>query len=187
MISFDDVLALRASRLHLLARTFRFDDDRQNAIAFASIRDYRVLASIDLFAGRGMQQPLLWIREHPGSPPRFDLFDPSGGHRIGALRQRPWKSLFLDEWTIHDPSLTEIGCVRQRSPVQSFVHHFLLFVPTRYDFYLYGDKIGTCRQNANPLMPRMTFDFKADPEKRLDRRVAAAAAILLLEYRKHDE
>jgi hypothetical protein len=182
-----DRFALRLSRIAILSRRFRFYDERRHLIAFAKIKDNRVLASIELFADEARQHPLLWMRERAGSPPTWDLFDPASRHGIGAVRQDPWKSVLKDEWILLDASDREMGRVRQRSLVAAAVRRLVPFVPTRYDVYLHETRVGTWRQNANPFMPRMTFDFTADPEKRLDRRFAPAVAMLLLEYLKRDE
>jgi hypothetical protein len=182
-----DRFSLRLSRLAFLSRRFRFYDQRRRLIAFAKIEDNRVLAAIDLFADKARQQPLLWMRERPGYPPTWDLFDPASGNGIGAVRQRPWKSLFKEEWTLLDSSDREMGRVRQRSLVAAAARRLILFVPTRYDVYLQETRVGTWRQNANPFMPRVVFDVSGDTERRLDRRFVLAVAIVLMEYLKRDE
>jgi hypothetical protein len=181
-----DRFAVRASRLALLSRKFRFYDDAGNRIAFVKLNDYRVLSSIDVLDGSG-QQTILRIRERVSCwPVTYDLFDAPGGDKIGALQHRPWKSLFQEEWCILDGCDREVGRLRESSLIVAFLHHFLILVPIKYGFYASDNLFGTCRQNSNPLLPKITFRFTVGSAK-LDRRVAPALAVLLLEYRKHDE
>jgi hypothetical protein len=186
MVFSRDRFAVKASRLSLLSRKFRFYDDAGHQIAFIKLNDYRVLSSIDVFDGSG-QQTILWIRERVSCwPVTYDLFDAAGGDKIGALQHRPWKSLFQEEWLILDGYEREVGRLRETSLIVAFLHHFLILVPIKYGFYAGDNLVGTCKQNANPLMPKMTFCFTVGSAK-LDRRLAPALAVLLLEYRKHDE
>jgi hypothetical protein len=181
-----DRFAVRASRLAFVSRKFRFYDEGGNQIAFIKLNDYRVLSSIDVLDGEG-QQTILWIRERVSRwPVTYDLFDAASADKIGALQYRPWKSLFREEWLILDACGCEIGRLREMSLTVAFLHHFLILVPIKYGFYTGDNLVGTCRQNANPLMPRITFRFTVGSAK-LDRRLASVLAVPLLEYRKHDE
>jgi hypothetical protein len=181
-----DRFAVRASRLGLISRKFSFYDDTGNRIAFAKLSDCRVLSRIDVFDG-SRRQIILSVRERVrSSPVTYDLFDSATGETIGALQHRPWKSLFKEEWTIRDPCDCEIGGLRQNSSIAVLLQHCLIFIPLKYRFYVGDRPVGTCRQNANPLMPKLTFSFTVGSAK-LDRRLAVPAAILLLEYRKLDE
>jgi hypothetical protein len=181
-----DRFAVRASRLGLITRKFQFYDDAGNRIAFAKLSDCRVLSRIDVFDG-SRQQVILSVRERvPSSPVTYDLFDTSTGEKIGALQHRPWKSLFKEQWTIRDACDCEIGRLRQNSSIAVLLQHCLFFMPLTYSFYVGDRPVGTCRQNANPLMLKLTFSFTVGWAK-LDRRRAVPAAILLLEHRKLDE
>ncbi|HKD15555.1 MAG TPA: hypothetical protein VKE71_13555, partial [Candidatus Angelobacter sp.] len=53
-------------------------------------------------------------------------------------------------------------------------------IPQSYTFELGGQEIGTARQNWNFFAPKMEVDFTNDPGKRLDRRLVAAAIVLLM-------
>jgi hypothetical protein len=181
-----DRFAVRASRLGLISRKFQFYDDAGNRIAFAKLSDSRVLSCIDVLNGTRLQA-ILWIRERvPSSPVTYDLFDSANGEKIGALRHCPWRSLFKNEWIILDRCDCELGRIRQNSSLAALLQQSLIFMPIKYGFYVGDSPVATCRQNANPLMPKLTFSFTVGSSK-LDRRFAVLAAILLLEHRKLDE
>jgi hypothetical protein len=179
--------SIRANGRPLLSRRFHFYDPAGTRFALIKIADYRVISRVDVLDGDG-RDAILHLRERAGRwPVTYDLFDADSSERIGGMQQRPWKSLFLEEWIILDGADREGGRLRQSSLLSAFLHHFLLFVPITYSIDLEGIRAATCRQNANPLMPMLAFDFGGDPGRRVDRRIAAAVAVLLLESSKHDE
>src|SRR5215467_3007167 len=162
-VAFDcDHFTVRASRFALLSRKFRFYDEMGSLIACVKLIDYRVLSNIDVLDDSGRRTILRICERVPRWPVTYDLFDATTGNKIGSLQHRPWKSLFLEEWLILDPDDHQIGRLHQRSMLIAFLHHFLIVVPIKYDFYLGDQLVGMCRQNANPLMPKISFEFHSE-------------------------
>ena len=58
--------------------------------------------------------------------------------------------------------------------------YIINLIPQAYHFEANGRELGTARQNWNIFAPKMMVDFSNDPGRELDRRLVAAAVVLLM-------
>ena len=74
-----------------------------------------------------------------------------------------------------------MGTIQEDSALMATLRRFLTnLIPQNYDFLIGGQKVGDFRQHFNPFVYHATMDLSADQSRKLDRRLALAAGILLL-------
>jgi len=101
--------------------------------------------------------------------------------KVGALRRKGLKSLLRDEWILLDPTEREIGLLQEDSQLLATLRRFLSkLIPQRYHIWLDGQEAGRIHQHFNPFVLKHDVDLRADTGRRLDRRLALAAVVLLL-------
>jgi hypothetical protein len=111
----------------------------------------------------------------------FDVTDSINHQKVGALKRRAWKSLLRKEWIILDENDQEIGKVQEDSMFLATIRRYVTnIIPQSYSFEIGGQSVGAARQNWNFFAPKMEVDFSIDPDKKFDRRLAAAAIVLLM-------
>ena len=110
----------------------------------------------------------------------YDVYDPTSGETLGALRRRGIKSMFKDEWLILDTEDTEIGAVKEDSVVMAMIRRTVGGIfPQKYIGEMDGEDVCTFKQNFNPFVQKIRLDFSGDQEGLLDRRIGIAAGVLL--------
>jgi uncharacterized protein YxjI len=170
-------------KIFSLAPCFYVQDQLGNALAFLRKKVFTWKDEIRVFTDQTQSLELLRIKARKvidwGAA--FDVTDSINNQKVGALKRRGWKSVLRKEWTILDAFDQEIGKIREDSAMLAFVRRFVTaLLPQGYTFELGGQQVGTATQNWNLFAPRMYVDFTADPGKRLDRRLAVAAVVLLM-------
>ena len=108
----------------------------------------------------------------------------AGGETIGVL-EHLLKSILRTTWRISDGSGEEVGMVHERSLPTAILRRAIDFVPDvgglipipyNFDILVDGSVAGTMNRKFQ-LRDRYVLDLSADPDKRLDRRLAIALAI----------
>lgn len=170
-------------KIFSLVPQFRFLDLNGNILAFMRKKVFTWKDEIRVYTDETQTMELLYIKARKiidwGTA--FDVTDSINRQKVGALKRRPWKSLLRKEWTILDANDQEIGRLQEDSVFLATVRHYLTnIVPQSYSFEIGGRPVGTARQNWNLFAPKMEVDFSSDPEKKFDRRLAAAAIVLLM-------
>jgi hypothetical protein len=170
-------------KIFSLAPCFYVQDQMGNALAFLRKKVFTWKDEIRVFTDETQSLELLRIKARKiidwGAA--FDVTDSINNQKVGALKRRGWKSIIRKEWTIMNAQDQEIGRVREDSAMLAFVRRFVTaLLPQAYTFELNGQQVGTATQNWNLFAPRMYVDFTADPGKRLDRRLAVAAVVLMM-------
>ncbi|MGH9579095.1 MAG: hypothetical protein ACRD3R_16770, partial [Terriglobales bacterium] len=101
--------------------------------------------------------------------------------RVGALKRKGLKSLLQDEWIIMDAADQDIGRIHEDSMGMALLRRFLSnLIPQSYVFEVGGQPVGTAKQHFNPFVLKMDVDLRQDSARKLDRRLVAAAVVLLL-------
>ncbi|HMC31334.1 MAG TPA: hypothetical protein VKL99_10915 [Candidatus Angelobacter sp.] len=170
-------------KIFSLAPCFYVHDQLGNALAFLRKKVFTWKDEIRVFTDETQSLELLHIKARKiidwGTA--FDVTDSINNQKVGALKRRGWKSVIRKEWAIMDAFDQEIGRIREDSLMLAFVRRFLTaLLPQTYTFELAGQQVGAATQNWNLFAPKMYVDFTADPGKRLDRRLAVAAVVLLM-------
>lgn len=114
----------------------------------------------------------------------YDVTDSRSHQPVGALRRKGLKSIFArDEWLLLDPQGQEIGMIREDSLLLGVMRRLIgiaaLFFPQKYTVSIGKQPVAFFKQHFNPFILKYDFDISYDPEKKLDRRLAIAAGILL--------
>jgi hypothetical protein len=101
--------------------------------------------------------------------------------KVGVIKRQGWKSIVRKEWTIMDANEQEICTVKEDSLLLATLRRYLInIIPQSYIFEAGGRQLGTAKQNWNLFVLKMMVDFSGDPAKQLDRRLVAAAVVLLM-------
>jgi uncharacterized protein YxjI len=166
-----------------IAPKFHFYDMQGNKIAFLKRKLFKLKEDIRLYADDSATRELLLIKARSilDFGATYDVTDATTQQKIGALRRKALKSMLRDEWEILDAAEAVIGRIREDHMVLALLRRFgLNFIPQEYEFEVGGALAGTAKQGWNPFVLRMHIDLTADSLRRLDRRLAAAAIVLLL-------
>ena len=162
---------------------FYFCDQNGSVLAFLRKKVFTLKDEIRVFTDETQSFELLRIkgRQIIDFGAAFDVTDSINNERVGTLKRRGWKSLMRKEWIILDAREKEIGRFKEDSLMLAMLRRFITsLIPQEYTFELEGRPIGAARQNWNFFAPKMQVDFSGDPGRKFDRRLAAAAIILLL-------
>jgi len=170
-------------KIFSLAPCFYVHDQLGNALAFLRKKIFTWKDEVRVFTDETQALELLRIKARKiidwGTA--FDVTDSINNQKVGALKRRGWKSIMRKEWLIMDELDQEIGRIQEDSMMLALVRRFVLaLIPQTYTFEIAGQPVGTAEQNWNVFAPEMSVDFTSDPGKRLDRRLAVAAVILLM-------
>lgn len=171
---------LAGAKLHVF-------DETGGIILFSKMKAFKLKEDITIFTDESMAQPLVRIRARKilDIAATYDVFDVSTGQEypIGALRRKGLKSILKDEWLIFNTHDQEIGLIQEDSTALALLRRFVdftkFFLPQQYNFTIQNYPVGFMKQTFNPFIMKMTADFGQDVQGYLDRRLAAAAAVLL--------
>lgn len=178
-----DRFLARRKVLTLFAPRFHFYDEQGNVVAFTKQKAFRLREDIRIYSDESMTRELLRIkaRQIIDFSAAYDVEDASTGQKLGALKRRGWKSILKDEWILMGPADDEFGRIKEDSRALAAVRRFLTnLVPQKFVFYADDREIGFAQQHFNPFVLKLSVDLTQDTGRRLDRRLAAAAIVLLM-------
>jgi uncharacterized protein YxjI len=176
---------VRKKVFKLLGAAFHVYDLAGNVVMYSKQKAFKLREDIRLYTGEDMQTELLTIqaRQIIDFSAAYDVIDPRGGGKVGALRRKGLKSMLRDEWVLMDARDQEIGLIQEDSTALALIRRFVeaaaMFLPQKYHAQVGGAEVATFQQNMNPFVKKLTLDFSMDPQARLDRRLGLAAGILL--------
>jgi hypothetical protein len=162
---------------------FFFYDMQGNKIGFLKQKLFKLKEDIRLYTDESMTQELLTIKARSilDFSAAYDVMDSRDQTKVGALKRKGLKSIVQDEWIILDPADQDIGRIHEDSMGMALLRRFLTnLVPQSYVFEVGGQPVGTAKQHFNPFVLKMDVDLRRDSARKLDRRLAAAAVVLLL-------
>jgi hypothetical protein len=175
---------VRRKILSFAGAKFYIQDERNTVIGYCKQKAFKLKEDIRIFTDESMMHELITIKARAvmDVSAAYDVVDSSVQQRIGVLKRKGIKSaLFRDEWTIMDGNETPIGFIKEDSALLSLVRRFVTnLVPQKYDFVIGSENVGVAKQNFNLFAPKLRCDFSMDPARRLDRRLALSAVILLM-------
>ncbi|MGH9458225.1 MAG: hypothetical protein ACRD2J_11375 [Thermoanaerobaculia bacterium] len=160
-------------------------------VLFGRKRGFRLKEDIRLWTSPSMDREVLSIQARGvlDFSATYDVIDSREQRAIGAIRRKGLRSILRDEWILLDASDRQVATLIEESARLALVRRFLTnLVPQAFDVIVDGSPVATIRQNFNPIRLRLAIDFSLDPGRRLDRRLAIAAASLLatIEGRQED-
>ena len=116
---------------------------------------------------------------------RYDVTSPEG-ERIGTLEKVLGISLIRSTWRVYDASEQEVALAQEKSIHVALFRRLIDFVPYgefapvvfQFTILMDGREVGELRRPLG-VRDRYTLSLGADPDRRLDRRVAVALGIAL--------
>jgi len=88
--------------------------------------------------------------------------------------------MLRDEWLLIDPQGQEIRVVQEDSALKALFRRFMSsLLPQKYYVRVGGKLVAVFKQHFNPFVLKYTLDLSHDYERKLDRRLAIVAGILL--------
>jgi uncharacterized protein YxjI len=170
-------------KIWTLSPKFYFCDEHGNTLAFLRKKVFTLKDEIRIFTDETQSMELLHIKARKiidwGTA--FDVTDSINHQKVGVIKRQGWKSILRKEWIIMDANEQQIGAVKEDSLLLATLRRYLInIIPQAYSFEVEGRELGTARQNWNFFVPKMNVDFSGDPGRQLDRRLVAAAVVLLM-------
>jgi len=170
-------------RIFTFTPQFYFYDLSGNTLAFLRKKVFTWKDEIRVFTDPTQSMELLYIKARKiidwGTA--FDVTDSINHQKVGVLKRQAWKSLVRKEWAIMDANDQEVGRIQEDSMFLATVRRYLTnIIPQSYTFEVHGNQVGAARQTWNFFAPKMEVDFSGDPGRTLDRRLVAAAVVLLM-------
>ncbi|MCI0353793.1 MAG: hypothetical protein L0099_01960 [Acidobacteria bacterium] len=162
---------------------FFFYDLQGNKIGFLKQKLFKLKEDIRLYTDESMTQELLSVKARSilDFSTAYDVVDARDQSKVGTLKRKGLKSLVQDEWIIMDAADQDIGRIHEDSMGMALLRRFLTnLIPQSYVFEVGGQRVGTAKQHFNPVVLKMDVDLRQDSTRKLDRRLAAAAVVLLL-------
>ena len=177
------IFEFRKQFFKLAGGAFRVYDPNQRLLLFSEQKAFKIREDIRVYDDEAKTNQVLAIRTQQilDISPTFDILELPSGEKAGSLKRKGLKSILKDEWEVYDPNGLLIGKVEEDSTLFAILRRFLTnLIPQKYHFIIGGETVGSFQQQFNPFLYRATMDLSADTGKRLDRRLALAAGILLL-------
>ena len=165
-----------------LTGKFRFFDPGGKLVLFSEQKMFKMREDIRVFSDESKTQEVLMIkaRQIMDFSAAYDVVDTATGQKLGALRRKGLASIVRDEWDVLDVADNVVGKLFEDSMGLALVRRFLSsLVPQNYDLTVGTERVADLKQAFNPFAYQLAVDFSMDINKRLDRRVGIAAAILL--------
>ncbi|MGE6760519.1 hypothetical protein ACQKGO_21050 [Corallococcus interemptor] len=173
---------LRRKFFKLFGGAFHIYDAAGNVAFYSKMKAFKLKEDLRVYSGEDMQEELLTIQARSilDFGATYDVTDAATGERVGALRRKALSSILRDTWLILDVDGNEVGKVEEDSMLLALVRRFLTnLIPQTFTGTLGGEQVLSFRQHFNPFIQKIDLDFSMDTQRRLDRRLGIAAAVLL--------
>jgi hypothetical protein len=181
-----NVYVLKRKLFSLLGARASIFDARGTLLFYCKRKALKLREDIRIYADESTSREMLLVRARGvfDVGATYDVVDARTGEAVGALRRKGLKSLLRDEWHILGPGDRQLGSILEDSSLLAILRRvsdtMSLLSPQSYSIEVLGQPAGTIRQNRNPFTLQYVMDLSADASGSLDRRLAVAAAILLL-------
>jgi uncharacterized protein YxjI len=181
-----NVYILKRQALSLLGARSRMYDANGNLLFYCERKAFKLKEDIRVYADEARQTLMLSIRARSiiDFGATYDVTDARSNETVGAMRRKGMKSILRDEWEFLGPGDESVGRLVEDNAfialMRRTVNLVSLFAPQSYTIEIRGQRVGLISQNFNPLTLHYRVDLTGDPGGMLDRRMAVAAAILLL-------
>lgn len=173
---------VRRKFFRIFGEAFHIYDSVGNVAFYSKMKAFRLKEDLRLYTGEDMRTEVLSMKARSilDFGVTFDVMDSQRGVKIGAIRRKALKSILQDTWTIMDADDREVGEVQEDSMLLAMVRRFLVnLVPQSWNATVGGQPVALYKQHFNPFILKVSIDFSADPQGRLDRRMGIAIAVLL--------
>jgi uncharacterized protein YxjI len=158
-----------------------YDETGGNILFYVEREKFKLKSHIHVYDTEDKANELLTIYDKNimGFNATFEVVDTPTGRTIGFLKRKGWSSLLRRNWVIRDDLNQEIGRVFEDSIIKALVRRSIGLLKT--DFVIEVNGLGEVGRFVRKFSIRDKYilDLSRDTTKRLDRRMAIAAGILL--------
>lgn len=179
-----DCFYARKSRLSWSPK-FYFYDEQGNTLAFLRNGTFAWNNEIRVFTDPTLSFQLLAIKPaaHSDFTETFEVMDSVNRSRAGAVRQMQSSPLQRRQWVLLDSAEQEVAALTEDSVLLGGIRRLVTeLAPQSYTFLMGEREVGWATQNGGLFTPELKIDLSSDGEKRVDRRLVAAAVVLLLAF-----
>jgi len=166
-----------------LTGKFRLYNPEGQLVMYSQQKMFKLREDIRVYSDEMKTRELLYIqaRQIIDFAAAYDVIDSQTGMKVGVLRRKGFKSIVQDEWQVLDTADQQIGILHEDSLALAMLRRFLLgtFLPQNYDLLMGDTRVADLRQRFNLFRYDLDIDCSMDTARRLDRRLAIAAGILL--------
>jgi hypothetical protein len=168
----------------LLGKEFRFFDPNGRLIAYSKQKAFKLKEDIRIFADEAMSREILRIKARSiiDLGATYDVFESGTDRRIGSVKRAGLKSAMVrDEWFIRGTGDENLATITEDNWVLGLIRRNVInLIPQNYDIAYQGTWIGQAKQSWNLFFPKLDVNINQDPNKALDRRLLAAAIVLIM-------
>jgi hypothetical protein len=163
-----------------ISPTFEIFDAAGTPLVFCQEKLFKIKDDIRIYADSSKNVELLRIRQRNilDWAGLFDVVDPATGVKLGALRRKGWRSWFRDEWHMLDANDQQVGSVVETGI--PLLRRLFKFLPYTFGFNVGAQTVGAFNQHFTLIGYKATMDLGGWQLGPLDRRMAFAAALLLM-------
>jgi uncharacterized protein YxjI len=172
--------------LKLIGAAFYVHDPNGQLILYANQKAFKLKEDIRLYTGEDMTREVLSIKARSimDFSAAYDVVDAQTGQKVGTLKRKGLQSWIQDEWAILDAQDREMGTVKEDNAMFALIRRFIDFaafvLPQSFEVTLGNRPVGIFKQTRNPFSSKLEADLTPDTGNVLDRRLALAAAVLLV-------
>ena len=177
---------LRRKVFRFFGGEFDIYDPGGNLVLHSEQKSFKLKEDMRLYSDKSRNYEILSIKARHilDIGATYDVTDSRSSQPVGALRRKGLKSIFArDEWLILDPQDYMIGMIQEDNLFLGLLRRFMgrlsFLLPQKYSVNIGGEPVAFFKQHFNPFILKYDFNLADDPKKRLDRRLAIAAGILL--------
>lgn len=185
-----DSTALAAYKTHYVAKkalftflgaAFRLYTPEGELAFFVKQKAFKIREQITVFADEAMSDPRLAVqaRQRLDVSATYDVTEVASDEKVGALRRKGLKSIFMDEWSILDNDDNVIGTIKESSALMAILSRIVKLIPQTYNITIGDTQAGVIKQRFNPFQLAYDVDFGTG-EASVDPRLGVAAVVLLL-------
>lgn len=178
-----DILLIRRNFWTLVGAKFRIFGTDGGLLAVSRQKAFKLKEDIRVYADEELTHELLLIKARSviDFSATYDVIDATTGEKAGAIRRKGVKSILKDAWLFLDAHDGELGTLEEDSMLLALVRRFLAnIIPQKFTLTIGGQPVGSISQHFNPFIFKATMDLQDDRDRRLDRRLAMAALVLIL-------
>ncbi len=176
----------------LIGTNIRTFDANNQLICFAHAKAFKLKEEILFYSDESKTRVMFRTKARNiiDIAPTYDLFD-SAGNIFGSLKRKGLSSSFVqDHWLILDASGSQIGEIREDSPVLGVIRRFVdfaaYFLPQTYHVSFGSQEVAQIKQRKNPLTVRYDYDIDSSSyEKYQMLFLAIANQLALIEARQN--
>ena len=161
---------------------------KQAETAFVHQKIFKLKEDIRIYSNSSMNKEIMRIKQEQildisGS---FQVVDSESNELIGILKRKGLKSMIKDEWIIMDKNRKEIGLIKEKGGIVWILRRFVFtWIPYMYNIQMGGENIANIKEKAVKLADTYYLDINQDPNKKMDRRLAIAA-LLMMDIGEHE-